>query len=55
MKTTVDGHTSKLSTIENQVGTNTAAIQANASDIATLRTALGASTDFVANFEAALK
>lgn len=54
VKTTVDGHTTKLTTVEQQVGTNTSAIQKNASDITALQSALGTSTDFVAAFEAAL-
>ena len=55
VKTTADKAAADVTTLKDQVSTNTGAIQKNANDITALQTSIGASTDFVAAFEAALK
>lgn len=54
LESTVGEHTTKLSSLEGQVQTNTAAIQKNAGDITTINANIGTKQDFVAAFEAAL-
>lgn len=54
LEATVGEHTTKLTSLESQVQTNTAAIQKNAGDITTINANIGAKQDFVAAFEAAL-
>lgn len=54
LESTVGEHTTKLSSLEGQVQTNTQAIQKNAGDITTINANIGAKQDFVAAFEAAL-
>lgn len=54
LEATVGEHTTKLSSLEGQVQTNTQAIQKNAGDITTINANIGAKQDFVAAFEAAL-
>lgn len=54
LEATVGEHTTKLTSLESQVQTNTAAIQKNAGDITTIKTDMGTKQDFVAAFEAAL-
>lgn len=54
LEATVGEHTTKLSSLEGQVQTNTTAIQKNAGDITTIKADMGTKQDFVAAFEAAL-
>lgn len=54
LEATVGEHTTKLTSLESQVQTNTAAIQKNAGDITTINANIGTKQDFVAAFEAAL-
>lgn len=54
LEATVGEHTTKLTSLESQVQTNTAAIQKNAGEITTINANIGAKQDFVAAFEAAL-
>lgn len=54
LEATVGEHTTKLSSLDGQVQTNTTAIQKNAGDITTINANIGAKQDFVAAFEAAL-
>ena len=54
LEATVGEHTTKLTSLESQVQTNTAAIQKNAGDITTIKADMGTKQDFVAAFEAAL-
>lgn len=54
LKATVGEHTTKLSSLDGQVQTNTTAIQKNAGDITTIKADMGTKQDFVAAFEAAL-
>lgn len=54
LESTVGEHTTKLSSLEGQVQTNTLAIQKNAGDITTINANIGTKQDFVAAFEAAL-
>lgn len=54
LEATVGEHTTKLTSLESQVQTNTAAIQKNAGDITTINANIGAKQDFIAAFEAAL-
>lgn len=54
LEATVGEHTTKLSSLDGQVQTNTTAIQKNAGDITTIKADMGTKQDFVAAFEAAL-
>ena len=54
LESTVGEHTTKLSSLEGQVQTNTQAIQKSAGDITTINANIGTKQDFVAAFEAAL-
>lgn len=54
LEATVGEHTTKLTSLESQIQTNTAAIQKNAGDITTINANIGTKQDFVAAFEAAL-
>lgn len=54
LEVTVGEHTTKLTSLESQIQTNTAAIQKNAGDITTINANIGTKQDFVAAFEAAL-
>lgn len=54
LEATVGEHMTKLTSLESQVQTNTAAIQKNAGDITTINANIGTKQDFVAAFEAAL-
>lgn len=54
LEATVGKHTTKLSSLDGQVQTNTTAIQKNAGDITTIKADMGTKQDFVAAFEAAL-
>lgn len=54
LEVTVGEHTTKLTSLESQVQTNTAATQKNAGDITTINANIGTKQDFVAAFEAAL-
>ena len=54
LEATVGEHTTKLTSPESQVQTNTATIQKNAGDITTINANIGTKQDFVAAFEAAL-
>lgn len=54
LEATVGEHTTKHTSLESQVQTNTAAIQKNAGDITTINANIGTKQDFVAAFEAAL-
>lgn len=54
LEATVGEHMTKLTSLESQVQTNTAAIQKNAGDITTIKADMGTKQDFVAAFEAAL-
>lgn len=54
LEATVGEHTTKLSSLDGQVQTNTTAIQKNAGDITTIKADIGTKQDFVAAFEAAL-
>lgn len=54
LEATFGEHTTKLTSLESQVQTNTAAIQKNAGDITTINANIGTKQDFVAAFEAAL-
>lgn len=54
LEATVGEHTTKLTSLESQVQTNTASIQKNAGDITTINATIGTKQDFVAAFEAAL-
>lgn len=54
LEATVGEHTTKLTSLESQVQTNTSAIQKNAGDITTINANIGTKQDFVAAFEAAL-
>lgn len=54
LEATVGEHTTKLSSLDGQVQTNTTAIQKNAGDITTIKSDMGTKQDFVAAFEAAL-
>lgn len=54
LEATVGEHTTKLSSLDGQVQTNTTAIQKNAGDITTIKADMGTKQDFVADFEAAL-
>lgn len=54
LEVTVGEHTTKLSSLDGQVQTNTTAIQKNAGDITTIKADMGTKQDFVAAFEAAL-
>lgn len=54
LEATVGEHTTKLTSLESQVQTNTAAIQKNAGNITTINANIGTKQDFVAAFEAAL-
>lgn len=54
LEATVGEHTTKLSSLDGQVQTNTTSIQKNAGDITTIKADMGTKQDFVAAFEAAL-
>lgn len=54
LEATVGKHTTKLSSLDGQVQTNTTAIQKNAGNITTIKADMGTKQDFVAAFEAAL-
>ena len=54
LEATVGEHTTKLSSLDGQVQTNTTAIQKNAGNITTIKADMGTKQDFVAAFEAAL-
>lgn len=54
LEATVGEHTTKLSSLDGQVQTNTTAIQKNAGDITTIKADMGTKQDFVAAFEAVL-
>lgn len=54
LEATVGKHTTKLSSLDGQVQTNTTAIQKNAGGITTIKADMGTKQDFVAAFEAAL-
>lgn len=54
LEATVGEHTTKLSSLDGKVQTNTTAIQKNAGDITTIKADMGTKQDFVAAFEAAL-
>lgn len=54
LEATVGEHTTKLSSLDGQVQTNTTAIQKNAGDITTIKADMGTKQDFVVAFEAAL-
>lgn len=54
LEATVGEHTTKLTSLESQVQTNTSAIKKNAGDITTINANIGTKQDFVAAFEAAL-
>ena len=54
LEATVGEHTTKLSSLDGQVQTNTTAIHKNAGDITTIKADMGTKQDFVAAFEAAL-
>lgn len=54
LEATVGEHTTKLSSLDGHVQTNTTAIQKNAGDITTIKADMGTKQDFVAAFEAAL-